>query len=454
MEDHYQLLGLAADASPDDIKQAFRRQARLYHPDLHPEDPQAAEKFQRLRRAYEVLIDARQREAYDRQRADSTQSTQSARGKPQNTGRSPERDAATTTSPQVAYVRGVEKLQQQDYLSALAHLGRALALDPHFGRAYLQRCEVLLQLGRDRDILDDCQHLLRLQPDCADAYYYRGRARQHLGYLQAAIQAYTKALRLGSERRTLHYYRGNAYNEAGERHNALRDWRRYGELCKQSRDERGYRSAQDVLARYGEGMVPGDRIQQALTIATNYLRACTGAASRWLREPVSGMPAAYTYIGAGRGKLAGGIYAGIVAGSAQVSWLGRGLPAALSFNGWPWVGLVAIPAICFLGTGAIATHLSEKRAFSFNAGAFLAGMALLPWGIWALAAIVLRPVSLPLLIGTALFAACWSILGLYGGFVRLLGLSETAAAFAVPSAIATSAWLAYCFALLMRQGAG
>lgn len=447
MGDYYQLLGLDVDASREQIKQAFRRQARLYHPDLHPNNPEAAEKFRQLRQAYEVLIDARQRSAYDRERG-----ADSAPKSPVRPDTSERSDATSTVSPQVAYVRGVEKLQQQDYLAALEHFGRALDLDPHFGRAYLKRCEVLLNLGRDRDILEDCQNLLKLQPENADAYYYRGRARQHLGYLQAAIQAYTQALHLSSERRDIYYYRGNAHNESGNRRSALRDWRRYAELCERHHDDIGYRSAMDALARHGQQPTAfGSRAAQALVAATNHLTNYTRAAGRLLREPVGGMLPAYLGAGESHGTLAGCFYIGVVAASVRLSRVWSGMPVLSAFEGWSWLGLALVPFVGVLGTGAIAVSLSGKGSFSLNAGIFAAGATLLPVGGLALVtSIGFLPFGRPVLAVATLFAFCWLILGLYGSYTRLLKLPGPIATIATPSAIAASMTLIYYLEILTR----
>ena len=53
--DPYQVLGVSPNASEDDIKQAYRRLAKQYHPDLHPGDASAAQKMNEINQAYEQI---------------------------------------------------------------------------------------------------------------------------------------------------------------------------------------------------------------------------------------------------------------------------------------------------------------------------------------------------------------------------------------------------------------
>ena len=60
--DPHQLLGLPRDATPGEIRAAYRRLAKRFHPDVNPEDPEAEEKFKELQRAYEEITNGDRRE--------------------------------------------------------------------------------------------------------------------------------------------------------------------------------------------------------------------------------------------------------------------------------------------------------------------------------------------------------------------------------------------------------
>lgn len=64
--DYYKLLNVNKTASQDEIKKAYRKLAREYHPDVNPDDPNAEEKFKDINEAYQVLSDQEKREKYDR----------------------------------------------------------------------------------------------------------------------------------------------------------------------------------------------------------------------------------------------------------------------------------------------------------------------------------------------------------------------------------------------------
>ena len=79
MRDPYDVLGVSRSAGADDIKKAFRRLAKKYHPDQNKDDPQAKESFAEVNSAYEILGDAAKKAQFDRGEID-------AEGKPKFTG--------------------------------------------------------------------------------------------------------------------------------------------------------------------------------------------------------------------------------------------------------------------------------------------------------------------------------------------------------------------------------
>src|SRR5437763_6563328 len=64
-KDYYELLGVKKSASAEDIRKAFRKLARKYHPDVNPGDKTAEEKFKAISEANDVLSDPKKRKIYD-----------------------------------------------------------------------------------------------------------------------------------------------------------------------------------------------------------------------------------------------------------------------------------------------------------------------------------------------------------------------------------------------------
>jgi len=65
-KDYYSILGIKKDAKADEIKKAYRRLARKYHPDVNPNDKASEDKFKEVQEAYDVLSDEKKRKVFDR----------------------------------------------------------------------------------------------------------------------------------------------------------------------------------------------------------------------------------------------------------------------------------------------------------------------------------------------------------------------------------------------------
>lgn len=63
--EYYDLLGVSKNASEDELKKAYRKQAKKYHPDANPDNPEAEAKFKEINEAYDTLGDAQKRKQYD-----------------------------------------------------------------------------------------------------------------------------------------------------------------------------------------------------------------------------------------------------------------------------------------------------------------------------------------------------------------------------------------------------
>jgi len=72
-KDYYKILGVDRKASDEDIRKAYRKLAKQYHPDYNPKDKQAEERFKEINEAYEVLGDTKKRSHYDRLGSDFSQ---------------------------------------------------------------------------------------------------------------------------------------------------------------------------------------------------------------------------------------------------------------------------------------------------------------------------------------------------------------------------------------------
>jgi tetratricopeptide (TPR) repeat protein len=423
---YYKILEITRNATTEEIKEAYRRLAREYHPDLHPGNPAAEERFKEICEAYEVLSDSVQRTQYD-------QNLDPGRKEGQKLGK----------SPQDYYVRAVSKALDKDYQGAIADYTKAIELNPDFVEAYIKRGETRYKMGDARGALQDCNQALRINPKLSQAYYYQGRARYRLGYTQAAIEAYTQAIAHEPDFAQAYYHRGLASNDLKELTRAAEDLQKAAQLFSDEGDRTGYRLAWDTLRAIAGTSVKVKTSSKknpvtfvAMVLGDTY-RAFAGLAL----NPVGGLLPGMLYLNKPRIMAVGILFAAIAnfcfIGGTYLGW--RDLTLSLFdlfIVGWvPFVTLIVIVGIA---------RLMTRRRGSLANDVFLAGASLLPVGLLALASGGFSPLlGSQIMLVITVFASCYTILMLYGGCTQVANLPEKTAALLVPVMLLVGGWLSY-----------
>lgn len=157
-QNYYKILGIPEDASEDQIKKAFRKGARKYHPDVNPDNPEAEENFKILNEAYQALSDPERRKKYDQFGSQWKQHSQTG-GQPDdfNWSQWASGPAANQTHGQETRRVSPEEFEQifgqgggfSDFFETL--FGAAAARDARTGAGFQQR-ETYQPFGRNRTI--------------------------------------------------------------------------------------------------------------------------------------------------------------------------------------------------------------------------------------------------------------------------------------------------------------
>ena len=427
VEDYYSILQVSPHAPVADIKAAFRRLARLYHPDLNPGDPESAEKFKYISQAYETLSDPNKRRRYDRElKYRSTPSSNESVNRPK--------------TAQDFYNRGLNKSQRKNFQKAIEDYTKAIELDANFIDAYLKRCEMRYKLGDNKGVLEDCAQVLRIDPCMAKAHYYQGRARYRLGYGQSAIDSYTQAIYQDQNYAQAYYYRALAYREQKDTVPAIEDLNAAAKLFHEQGNLSAYRLTQKTI----HDLTPG--IWKIGKLSGCFNRLWQNSALvliAYLFNPGGGLLPAFSSLEKQEALEVGIIY-GIIAdlmfvASVYLNW------TTWNNNDFPFVALCFVGIIPFMSL-IISSHLI--RFFSHSSGTidtdvFIAGTTLLPLGlmtgIMGFISLSLNIFVLPFIV----FGCSYTILTLYVNYTQVLNLSEAKAAFIVPLILLSSIVLSY-----------
>ena len=429
-ENYYLILGVSQKATLKEIKLAFRRLARQYHPDLNPNDPVSAEKFKQISQAYDVLSDSIKRRRYDRRIPFESKQRTAAK---QTT---PSQPRQKTTHPQTAqdfYNRGTLRVQAKEYRRAIDDFTKAIQLEPKYIDAYLKRCEMHYKLGDNQGVLDDCYQIFSIDSSVAKAHYYQGRARYSLGYTQTAIESYNLAIAQDHGYPQAYYYRGLAYKELQIFSSAVQDLNQAAELFRAQKNYEAYRRSQKIIneiTNHNNGLGWLDNlIQDSLVTLTLSLF-----------NPGGGLLPAFSRLDSQQSNTVGTTYGLFSTLCFACSYFMTGVPLELAV--WQIFLLGMIPFASFVISGSMMRYLLHHRGH-FSTDVFIAGTAIAPLAFTSIIVGFIPLTAFSLIIPLILGGFSYTVLTLYAGYTQLLNITEAKSGLIVALMLVINSYLCY-----------
>jgi curved DNA-binding protein CbpA len=425
-DNYYLILGVAQEASLKEIKLAFRRLAREYHPDLNPDDPVSAEKFKQISQAYDVLSDTTRRLRYDR---DFTRSQPPTPRK--------NHQSSSTTLPKTPldyYNRGLLRTQAKDYRQAIDDYSQAIKLNPRYVDAYLKRCEMRYKLGDNQEVLNDCQAVLKIDGRVAKAYYYQGRARYSLGYIEPAIESYSSAIAQDQSYAQAHYYRGVAYKESQNVASAITDLTLAAKLFRQQKNHDAYRRTQNTVNELSNN----DQVFRHESLLYSFFNTLGLS----LVNPGGGLLPAFSRLDHKQLQQVGGIYGLLSALCFVGSFLMTGISFSPTVPIWQLFLIGLIPFISLVLTGMTLRGLWHRRG-SFTTDIFIAGIAIAPLALVAVMIGFVSISTLSIVIPLMFLGGSYSALALQAGYLQVLNMTEAKAAFVVALMLMLNSFISF-----------
>lgn len=428
-ENYYLTLGVSQKATLQEIKLAFRRLARQYHPDLNPGDPVSAEKFKQISQAYDVLSDSAKRRRYDRRVPLEEQQP------PKTTHKYPKRQTRTPKTAQDFYNRGIDHTQQKEYRKAIDDYTKAIELDSKFVDAYLKRCEMRYKMGDNQGVLDDCYQVFNINPSVAKAHYYQGRARFSLGYTQPAIESYNLAISQDDNYPQAYYYRGIAYKELQALSSAVEDLTQAAELFRSQKNYEAYRRSQKIILELNNN---NKLVGWFDSLVHNFLLTL----SLSFFNPGGGLLPAFSRLDSPQSRKVGTIYGLFSSLCFVCAYFMIGVQIDKSIWKLFFIGL--IPFVSFVVTGSIIRFIFLHRGH-FSTDVFIAGTAIAPLAFVNLL-IGFFPLSwFSIIIPLILFGCSYCALTLYTSYTQLLTITEAKSSFLVALMLVINSYVVISF---------
>ncbi len=432
LQEHYHVLRLPQRATQAEIKQSFRQLARRYHPDLNPNDPESAEIFRKVCKAYEVLSQ------HGRQFATNIKSESELDPDTPING-------ALRHDFQKAYIQALGQISQKNYGAAIADFTQALTLNPKSLEAYMGRCQARFAMGDDHGVLNDCQEIIKLKPQTAQAHYLQGRSRHRLGNPQLAVEDYSRAIVLSKDYAKAYYHRGMAQVDAQRYRQGTRDLQVALKLFRKQNNMAAYQQVSATL----KTMQTGSYSQTVTDGTLNEFGPILQILPKVLLNPAGHLLSTFSLLSPIQAMMAGLLFSLIAIFAATLGLLFQSSP----FSVLPGPLVVLGGGVLFLSlfTTSALSRAVMGNSDSWPGDVYLAGSALLPIGVWFL----LGGVSLGL--GQVAFsvltvsAFCLLVLTLYNGCTQLNNLPEAAAVYVVPLMVMVSGFALSLVASLGRQ---
>ncbi len=192
-KDHYEVLGVVRDASSKEIRDAYYRLVKLYHPDVNPKadheiKEKAEEIFTRISSAYETLTDSEKRQQYDSREELAELKT----------------NAKYIYEAEMTFKKGITLLIQRDYIGAEKKIGESLKMNPD-EPAYLGAHAWTLFLSADdksrveKESMKSLEKAIATNDKIPENYFYLGSIYKHTGDLKKAEEYFNKALGLDND---------------------------------------------------------------------------------------------------------------------------------------------------------------------------------------------------------------------------------------------------------------
>jgi tetratricopeptide (TPR) repeat protein len=419
VQTHYQVLRLTSNASPNQIKNAFRQLARQYHPDLNPNTPEADAAFRRISLAYEVLSNPSQRIQYDLE----LKRSYSMEPAPASAGGALQREF------QKCYALGINQVSQKNYPAAIAEFSRAIALNPTYLEAYMGRCQARFALGDDQGVLEDCRRILLMNPQTAQAHFFQGRAHQRLGLIECAVEDYSKAIFISKDYAKAYYHRGLALLDRMEKPSAVRDLLHASKIFQKQNNTSSYQRVKATLQDIHGSPTELRTVDLQLDIGSWF--SGLAVIPKIVCNPTQELLPSFESLLPLQALITGVLSAAIAIGFAMLSM------AISWFNVWniPLFGCGLLGCIAFgtLWTGHTLSRTIAGKQSHWTGDVFLAGVALLPAGGWFLFSGIGALLGNAVLLLMAVFAICSTVLLLHTGYTQIHHLSEQSAILIVPS---------------------